>query len=167
MVGYAPYAPAKAALRALADTLRSEVQIYNSARRSRVSTDTLPAPFDVSIHIVFPGTILSPGLENENKTKPTPTKEIEAADTVQTELAAATAAVQGLEAGNYMTATSWLVELMRWGQLGNSERNNLFLDTLGAWLTAIVWLFMIPDLNSKVWNWGKKNGMPAFRRNAQ
>jgi 3-dehydrosphinganine reductase len=167
LVGYGSYGPAKAALRSLADVLRSEVQLYNAARRSQVSTGTPPAPFDVNIHIVFPGTILSPGWDNEEKTKHAATRAIEASDTRQTELAAATAAVQGLEAGNYMTATSWLVQLMRWGQLGGSERNNLVVDTLGAWLTAIVWLFMIPDLNGKVWNWGKKNGMPAFRRNAQ
>jgi 3-dehydrosphinganine reductase len=167
LVGYSPYAPAKAALRSLADSLRSEVQVYNAARRSKVFTDTSPAPFDVNIHIVFPGTILSPGYDNEEKTKHPATRELESSDPKQTELAAATAAVQGLEAGNYMTTTNWLVGVMRWGQLGSSERNSIVLDTLGAWITTIVWLIMIPDLNSKVWNWGKKNGMPAFRRNAQ
>jgi 3-dehydrosphinganine reductase len=72
-----------------------------------------------------------------------------------------------LEAGNFMTSTNWLVGLMRWGALGGSQRNNIVLDTLGSWITSIVWLIMVPDLNSKVWGWGKKNGMPEFRKDAQ
>jgi 3-dehydrosphinganine reductase len=167
LTGYSPYGPAKAAIRSLADSLRSEVQIYNAARRSKVNTGVQPAPFDVNIHIVFPGTILSPGFETEEKTKHPVTRECESSDPQQTELQAATAAVQGLEAGNFMTSTNWLVELMRWGILGGSQRNNLVLETILSWVTSIVWLIMVPDLNSKVWGWGKKNGMPHFKKNAQ
>jgi 3-dehydrosphinganine reductase len=167
LAGYSPYAPAKAAIRSLADGLRSEVQLYNAARRSKTSTGTQPAPFDVDIHVIFPGTILSPGFDNEEKTKHAVTRELESSDPKQTELQAATAAVQGLEGGNFMTPTNWLVGVMRWGSLGSSQRDNIVLDTLGAWITAIIWLIMVPDLNSKVWGWGKKNGMPKFRENAQ
>jgi 3-dehydrosphinganine reductase len=167
LAGYSPYAPCKAALRSLADGLRSEVQIYNAARRSKTNTGVQPAPFDVSIHAIFPGTILSPGFENEEKSKHPVTRELESSDPKQTELQAATAAVQGLEAGHFMTTTNWLIALLRFGSLGSSQRNNVVIDTLGAWITAIVWLFMVPDLNSKVWGWGKKNGMPAFRKDAQ
>ncbi|KAE8851483.1 hypothetical protein HRS9122_01770 [Pyrenophora teres f. teres] len=160
--------PAKAALRSLADGLRSEVQLYNAARRSKTSsTGVAPAPFDVDIHIVFPGTILSPGFETENKTKHPVSVELESSDPKQTELEAATTAVQGLESGNFQTPTNWLVHLMRWGTLSGSQRNNIVIDTIGAWIATIVWLFVVPDLNAKVWAWGKKNGMPAFRPNAQ
>jgi 3-dehydrosphinganine reductase len=168
LAGYTPYAPAKAAIRSLADGLRSEVQLYNAARRSKTNTTGVqPAPFDVDIHIIFPGTILSPGFENEEKTKHPATRELESSDPKQTELQAATAAVQGLEGGNFMTPTNWLVGLLRYGSMGSSQRNNVVLDTLGAWITTIVWLVMVPDLNSKVWGWGKKNGMQKFKRNAQ
>jgi 3-dehydrosphinganine reductase len=167
LAGYSPYAPAKAAIRSLADGLRSEVQLYNAARRSKTGTGTHHAPFDVNIHIIFPGTILSPGFDNEEKTKHPVTRELESSDPKQTELQAATAAIQGLEAGNFMTSTNWLVGLMRWGALGGSQRNNIVLDTLGSWITSIVWLIMVPDLNSKVWGWGKKNGMPEFMKDAQ
>jgi 3-dehydrosphinganine reductase len=167
LAGYSPYAPAKAAIRSLADGLRSEVQLYNAARRSKTGTGTHNAPFDVNIHIIFPGTILSPGFDNEEKTKHPVTRELESSDPKQTEVQAATAAIQGLEAGNFMTSTNWLVGLMRWGALGGSQRNNIVLDTLGSWITSIVWLIMVPDLNSKVWGWGKKNGMPEFRKDAQ
>jgi 3-dehydrosphinganine reductase len=168
LAGYTPYAPAKAAIRSLADGLRSEVQLYNAARRSKSSTGgPQPAPFDVNIHVIFPGTILSPGFENEEKTKHPVTRELESSDPKQTELQAATAAVQGLEDGNFMTTTNWLVGVLRYGALGSSQRNNVVLDTLGAWITTIVWLIMVPDLNSKIWGWGKKNGMQEFKRNAQ
>jgi 3-dehydrosphinganine reductase len=66
-----------------------------------------------------------------------------------------------------MTPTNWLVHLMRWGSMSGSQRNNVVLDTIGVWIATIVWLIMVPDLNGKVWGWGKKNGMPVFRPNAQ
>jgi len=167
LAGYSPYAPAKAALRSLADGLRSEVQLYNAARRSKTSSGQIPAPFDVNIHAVFPGSILSPGYDNENKTKPPVTFELESSDPKQTETEAATAAIKGLEAGNFMTPTNWLVHLMRWGTMSGSQRNNIVVDTVMAWIATIIWLVMVPDLNGKVWGWGKKNGMPKFRQNAQ
>jgi 3-dehydrosphinganine reductase len=138
IAGYSPYAPAKAALRSLAE-----------------------------INIIFPGSILSPGFENENKSKHPVSVELEEADPKQTELEAATAAVKGLESGHFMTPTNWLVHLMRWATLSGSRKNNIVLDVLGSWIATIVWLFVALDLDGKVWGWGKKNGMPAFRPNAQ
>ena len=58
--GYASYAPAKAAIRMLADTLREECLLY-----------------DIDIHCSFPANILSPGFEEEEKTKPAITKTLE------------------------------------------------------------------------------------------
>lgn len=167
IAGYSPYSPAKAAIRNLADGLRSEIQIYNAARHSNVDTGVTPAPFDVNIHVVFPGSILSPGFENENKTKHPVSFELEATDPKQTELQAATSCVKGLENGHFMTPTNWLVRLIRWGSLSGSERNNWFIDTVGAFIVAIAWLFIAPDMNRTVLSWGKKNGMPVFRPNAQ
>lgn len=167
LAGYTPYSPAKAALRSLADGLRSEVLLYNGARRSKTASGQTPAPFDVNIHAIFPGTILSPGFENEEKTKHPVTRLLESSDPKQTESEAAVAAVKGLESGNYMTTTNWLIGLLRWGSLGSSQRNNIIVDTLMSWVVSIVWLFMVPDLNSKVWGWGKKKGMPKLRQNVQ
>ncbi|KAL6708428.1 3-dehydrosphinganine reductase [Coniothyrium glycines] len=168
ILGYSSYGPAKAALRSLADGLRSEVQLYNAARRSKATTSSQPvAPFDVKIHAIFPGSILSPGYVNENKTKHPVTLDMETADPKQTEMEAAMASVKGLEAGNFMTPTNWLIHLMRWGSMSGSQRNNIVIDTVMAWVATIVWLVIVPDLNSKVWSWGKKNGMPKLRRDAQ
>lgn len=63
MIGYASYSPAKHALRGLADTLRSELQLYN-----------------IDVHIFFPCTMFTPGYEEENKTKPKITLKIEESD---------------------------------------------------------------------------------------
>lgn len=162
LAGYAPYGPAKTALRALCDSLRSEILLYNGARRSSKKGDQAPAPFDINIQCVFPGTIKSPGLEQENKTKHAVTHKLEEGDPAQTEEEAAAAAIKGLENGNYMTATNWLGELMRLSSLGGSPKNSLIRDVLGQWVTTLVWLFVGPDLDGKVWGWGKQEGMPAF-----
>ena len=58
--GYAGYAPAKAAMRMLADTLREECLLY-----------------DIDVCCTFPGNILTPGFEIEETTKPDITRKIE------------------------------------------------------------------------------------------
>jgi 3-dehydrosphinganine reductase len=81
IVGYSSYTPGKHALRGefslddtddifetklllgLAETLRSECILYN-----------------IDVHIFFPGTIYTPGYEEENKTKPKVTLKIEETD---------------------------------------------------------------------------------------
>ncbi|KAF2202961.1 NAD(P)-binding protein [Delitschia confertaspora ATCC 74209] len=163
IAGYSPYGPSKTALRALADSLRYELLLYNGARRSTNKTLQPPAPFDVNIQVVYPGTIQSPGLELENTTKHPVTHILEASDPVQSEMEAAMAAVKGLERGEYMVPTNWLGLLLRMGSLGGSPRNNIIIDTLGQWLASIVWLFVGPDMDGKAWGWGKKEGMPVLK----
>jgi len=167
VTGYAAYAPAKSALKSLCDGLAHEANLYNGARRSKTNTTgQVPAPFDVVIQTIFPGTIQSPGLEQENLTKHPATRILEEMDPEQTELEAATAAVQGLEAGRYSTATNWLGKLMRFSSMGSARRENLVVDTLGVWLASLVWLFLGPDMEGKIWDWGKKNGMPRHNTDA-
>ncbi|KAF2182270.1 3-ketosphinganine reductase-like protein [Zopfia rhizophila CBS 207.26] len=167
VAGYSPYSPAKTALRGLADALRNEILLYNGARRSPNTTKQSPTPFDIHIQTIYPGTIQSPGLEIENSSKHPVTHILESSDPVQTELEAATAAIQGLENGNYMTPTNWLGGLMRFGALGGSPKDNIIKDMLGQWLSSIVWLFVSPDLEAKVWGWGKKEGMPELKAEAK
>lgn len=157
--GYAPYCPAKAAMRSLADTLHSEINIYNGSRRSKDAAVRAEAPDrDISIHLVMPGTISSPGFENENKTKHAVTKILEKDDTVQTEEEVATAAVKGLEKGGYIITTQFIASLLRAGMLGGSARNDWFLDTVMSWVVGIAWLFIKPDMDGKVFGYGKKYG---------
>jgi 3-dehydrosphinganine reductase len=79
LVGYASYAPAKHALRGLADTLRSELQLYS-----------------IDVHVFFPCTMFTPGYEEENKTKPRITLKIEESDSGLTAEQAARSMLTGL-----------------------------------------------------------------------
>lgn len=65
--GYAAYTPTKAATRALADTLRQEVLLYQSRQ-------------DIRIHCSFPGTILTESFYREQLRKPPLCKELEGSD---------------------------------------------------------------------------------------
>lgn len=81
--GYAAYAPAKAAMRMLADTLREECILY-----------------DIDIHCSFPANILSPGFEQEEKTKPAITKTIEGTAGAETPEVVARNIIARLEKGH-------------------------------------------------------------------
>ncbi|TFK26976.1 oxidoreductase [Coprinopsis marcescibilis] len=82
-LGYASYSPAKHALRGLADTLQSELMLYG-----------------INVQIFFPATMLTPGYDEENKTKPQIVKDIEAADNGLTADQAALALFKGAQ-GDY------------------------------------------------------------------
>ncbi|KZZ95876.1 NAD(P)-binding domain protein [Moelleriella libera RCEF 2490] len=144
--GYAPYAPSKWALRGLADTLSQEVLLY---------------PADVKIHVVYPGTILTAAFEREQRLKPDVTKLLEKDDPQQTADEVAEAAIRGLERGHYFITMNWFGDLQRVGMLGGSFRNNWLVDTVGAWLVAIVWFFVQMDLHGKIRSYGKKHGHPS------
>ncbi|KAI9713924.1 MAG: 3-dehydrosphinganine reductase [Bogoriella megaspora] len=156
LAGYSPYCPSKAALRNLADALRSELLLYRGARQRDASQGP---PVDVDIHLVVPGTILSPGLESENKTKHAVTLELEKTDPKQTEEQVAEASIKALERGHFLITTHWLGSLMRAAALGGSPRNNWLADTVTSWVAAIAWLFVGPDLDGTVFKYGKKYGI--------
>ncbi|PHH77928.1 hypothetical protein CDD82_3298 [Ophiocordyceps australis] len=143
--GYAPYAPAKCAVRGLADTISQEMLLYPPHVRPR-------------IHVVMPGTILSPGFARENESKPAITKLLEASDPRQTPLEVAEASIRALERGHYLITVNWLGSLMRFGALSGSFRNSWLVDILGAWLVSIVWIFVQKDLHDKIRAHGRKHG---------
>lgn len=94
--GYSPYAPGKYALRGLADSLRSELQLYG-----------------IRVHLYMPAGILSPGYENEQKTKPAVTKKIEEGDTPIAPEKAAALLIRGIERGNYQITNDLVTDLVR------------------------------------------------------
>ncbi|KAJ2906224.1 3-ketosphinganine reductase [Zalerion maritima] len=146
IAGYSPYAPAKIAIRTLADTLAQEVKLY---------------PQNVEIHVVYPGTILTAGLETENKSKPEITHILEEDDPQQSADTVARRAINGLERGEYFVTVAWLGHLMKWGMMGGSPRNNWLIDTLMQFVVALVWLIVYPIINSKLLSYAKKHGHPA------
>ncbi|KAL1761097.1 hypothetical protein FB107DRAFT_286394 [Schizophyllum commune] len=111
MVGYTSYAPGKHALRGLAEVLRSEFVLY-----------------DIAIHIFFPGTILSPGYERENITKPAITKKLEETDDGLSPEACAKGLIQGVEAGHFHITCDLLSNIFRASTRGNTPQNNFILD---------------------------------------
>ncbi|KAI9166654.1 3-ketodihydrosphingosine reductase gsl-3 [Paramyrothecium foliicola] len=149
--GYAPYAPSKFALRGLAEALSQEVLLY---------------PQNVKVHIVLPGTILSPGHNVEQLTKPEITKVLEASDPEQTPEQVAERSIRGLERGQYSVVVSWLGELMRWLSLGGSFRNNWIIDSLGVGFCQIVFFFVTMDFLGKLKDFKKKHGHPnTYKKN--
>ncbi|KAL2068469.1 hypothetical protein VTL71DRAFT_16567 [Oculimacula yallundae] len=146
IAGYASYGPAKAAMRCLCDSLAQEILLYGD---------------DVKLHTVFPGTIDSPGLINENKTKPDVTHLLEESDEGFSPDAMAAGAIKGLENGEYLVVVGFLGQIMRAACWGCSPRNNWLWDTFLAWILAIAWYFVPMDMDGKVRAYGKKHGHPS------
>ncbi|KAL4786060.1 hypothetical protein BJX76DRAFT_141899 [Aspergillus varians] len=159
IAGYAPYSPAKAAIRSLSDTLNQEIEIYNGSRASKERAQATPA--DVKIHTVFPMGILSPGFDNEQQIKPALTKQLEAADRPQTPQEVARIAIEALERGEYLITTMFVGHLMKGAALGPSPRNSWLRDTCTGWLSNLVFLQVVPDLRKQAFTWGQKNGVPT------
>lgn len=147
IAGYGPYTPSKWALRGLADTLAMEVNLYPDN--------------PVKVHVVYPATITSPGLERENQTKPGITLELEKDEPPETPDTVARRAIAGLERGEYFVAVSFLGNLMRCGIMGGSPRNNWLFDTLLGWIVPVIYFFVLKAMNSQVVAWARTHGHPA------
>lgn len=158
IAGYGPYSPAKAAMRSLSDTLSQEIDMYNGARSHRTRHAAPPA--DIKVHTVFPMGILSPGFDNEQKTKPQLTKQLESADKPQAPGEVAEIAIRALEHGEYLITTMFVGHLMKGTALGSSPKNHVVGDTMTSWLSSLVFLRVIPDLRKQAREWGIKYGMP-------
>lgn len=147
VIGYSTYAPSKWALRGLADTLTQEAMLYPD--------------HPVKVHVVYPGTILSPGFAMEQQSKPEITMLLEKDDPKQTPVEVARKAIAGLEAGDYMVTVGLLGSAMRWAALGSSVRNNKMVDTLMAWIMAPVWLIVLAVMHGDIRKFAKTKGHPS------
>ncbi|KAI0817415.1 3-ketodihydrosphingosine reductase tsc-10 [Xylaria sp. FL0064] len=142
MAGHGTYAPSKFALRALTDALVMETHLYPN--------------IPIEVHIVLPNSITTAGYERENETKPKITLQLEGAETPQDPDVVARLAIARIQKGHYFITTSFLGDLMRWGAMGNSPRNNWFVDTLMGWIMPFILAFVMWDMNTQVSSWGKK-----------
>jgi 3-dehydrosphinganine reductase len=157
VAGYAPYSPAKAAIKSLTDTLTQELAVYNGARTSSAATSTRPQA-DIKVHTIYPMGILTPGFENENKTKPALTQMLEKDDKPQTPDNVARIVVERLEQGEQHITTMFLGHLLKGVGMGASLRTG-FMDILYHILGSIAILFVAPDFIKKCWNWGREKGL--------
>ncbi|KAK6853587.1 hypothetical protein PG995_010399 [Apiospora arundinis] len=143
LAGHGTYTPSKYAVRALADALVQEVRIYPEV--------------PIEVHLVLPNSITTAGYERENSTKPQVTHELEGADKPQSADEVASLSIAGLEKGRYFITTSFVGNLMRWSAMGNSPRNNWFIDTLMGSILPLIMLYVTWDMNKTVSSWAKKN----------
>ncbi|KAL1413662.1 3-dehydrosphinganine reductase [Vanrija albida] len=130
--GYSPYAPGKFALRGLADSLRSELQLH-----------------DIAVHLYMPAGILSPGYDNEQKTKPAITKQIEEGDTPVAPEVAAALLIRGLERGNYQITNDLVTDLVRVASQGPVPGNGLF-DLVYGFIGSIGLPIWRADVDRKI-----------------
>ncbi|KAK6337565.1 3-dehydrosphinganine reductase [Orbilia blumenaviensis] len=144
LFGYSSYSGPKAALRALTDTLRQECLLY-----------------DIGVHCCCPGSILSPGLDNENKTKPETLKKIEEEDDVpQTPEDVAKYCLEELQRGQTLPVTSFLARAARSAIAGPTPRVGFLFETLLTWASTIVYIFVRRGHDGYVLQEKKAKGLP-------
>ncbi|CAD6884014.1 unnamed protein product [Tilletia controversa] len=137
MVGYSQYTPMKHAIRGLAESLRSEFILYG-----------------IDVHAYFPATILSPGYEVENQTKPAITKEIEGSDEPLTPEACAAGLLKGVQRGNFFITTDFLSDLFRSTSVGGGTPGNGFLDVFKRFIGIIaipIWRAVAADRSIRLY----------------
>ncbi|OMJ20186.1 3-ketodihydrosphingosine reductase TSC10 [Smittium culicis] len=95
-IGFSQYSPTKFAVKGLAESLRSELLVYG-----------------INVSLYLPGTILSPGLEQENRTKPQITKTLEGSEEGLTPEQCADALVSGLKRGESIITSDLISNIFR------------------------------------------------------
>ena len=150
--GFTPYSPSKAAIRALSDSLSQEMNLYAAARPD------LPR---VRVHTVFPATMPTQSLEDENRVKTDLTKSLEEGDQILPPQECARRAIAGLEGGEELIATSTIIRLVMTSVLGGSVRGGFWkglVNTLLGWVVMVIMVFIRWDMDSKVRKWGRDHG---------
>ncbi|KAK0451199.1 oxidoreductase [Desarmillaria tabescens] len=125
MVGFSSYASGNFALRGLAETLCSEFLLYG-----------------ITVHIFFPGNMLTPGLEAENKIKPKIVLKLEETDSGQTAEHAAEGLLQGIFSGDFHITNELLGNIFRSSTRGATPRNGVILDVIYSffgWIGLPIW----------------------------
>ena len=156
--GYAPYSPSKAAIRALSDALSQEMNLYAAAH---------PNSPCVRVHTVFPATMPTQSLIDEDSVKPDLSKSLEEGDQILQPEECARRAIAGLEAGEELVPTSTIIRLVMTSVMGGSIRGGFwkgFVNTILGWITLIVMVFIRWEMDGKVRKWGREHGSSGMRR---
>ncbi|TBU52720.1 oxidoreductase [Dichomitus squalens] len=132
-VGYTTYAPGKFAIRGLAETLRSELKMYG-----------------IDVHVAFPATILSPGLDEENEVKPKVTLKIEETDSGSPPEDIAAGILRGVEKGSFHITMDFFGDIFRATAAGASPRHNPVLDILYGLIGYIALPFWRKSVDAQV-----------------
>lgn len=152
MVGYTSYAPAKAGVRALSDSLSQELHLYAAAN---------PSAPEIKVHTIFPATIHTEAYENENLVKPDVTKMLEETDEGQSAEVVARKSIQGLESGHELITSDILTRFVLSTTFGASKRGGFF-RTLADWIMGclglLILIFVRWDMDRNVRNFGRQHG---------
>ncbi|EPQ55592.1 oxidoreductase [Gloeophyllum trabeum ATCC 11539] len=127
-VGWSSYSPARHAVRGLADTLRSELLLY-----------------DIDVHLFCPNTMHTPGYVEENRTKPQITSLIEEGDSPVSPEQAATALLKGVADGHTHISGDMVTELFRAATRGSAPYHNFVYDCIldtAAFIATPIWRSM-------------------------
>ncbi|KAF9070772.1 oxidoreductase [Rhodocollybia butyracea] len=140
LIGYSSYAPGKHALRGLAETLRSELLLYDS-----------------TVHIMFPGNIDSPGFIEENRTKPRITAEIDSTSKPESPEVLAEGLIHAVQCGDFHITPDILGNIFRSSTIGATPHNNILLDGVYASIGWIGLPFWRRDVDKSVLNHRKEH----------
>lgn len=158
--GFTPYAPSKAAIRSLSDSLSQEMNLY------RTSRPDLP---HMRIHTVFPATMHTQSCADEDALKSDLTKSLEEGDQILEPDECARRAIAGLESGEELVATSLIIRAVMASVLGGAVRGGFWkglANTVLGWITAVVMVFIRWEMDTKVRKWGKQHGPSGYRKKA-
>ncbi|WEW58145.1 3-ketodihydrosphingosine reductase [Emydomyces testavorans] len=127
--GYVAYTPTKTALRALADTLRQEVLMYES----RVK---------IQVHCSFPGTIFTESFEKEQQNKPRLCKQLEGSDDEKSGMTpeqVAKGILDGIKKNEYLITLDLQTRLLLNNMRGPSPAETFLWDWLLCLVASVVW----------------------------
>lgn len=130
--GYIAYTPTKTALRALADTLRQEVLLYQKQQI-------------IEVHCSYPNTITTETFEKEQKIKPALSKTLEGSNDPKksmTPQAAATGIIAGVERGEFCIILDFETRLLFSNMRGPSPPNTFIIDWVLSFIVSLVWPFI-------------------------
>ncbi|KAH9045524.1 oxidoreductase [Lactarius pseudohatsudake] len=134
MIGYSTYSPGKHAIRGLAETLRQELLLYS-----------------IDVHIYMPGTMFTPGYEEENKTKPELVRKIEESDGGLTAGQAAEGLYRGVRKGEFHITDTFIADIFRTNTRGASPfGSNILKDLLYGLIGAIALTLWRRDVDKQV-----------------
>ncbi len=139
VMGYAAYCPAKSAVKALADVLRSELKPYN-----------------LNVYSAYPPNMNTPGFDEENKRKPPEAVAIDAGETIYEPEQCAQCLVSSVERGEYhISCGDPGINMLVRASSGLGPRNNSLTDCLLLPLLVVVG-------NIYLWSWDATVGATKY-----
>ncbi|KAK5627077.1 hypothetical protein RRF57_002792 [Xylaria bambusicola] len=121
----------------------------------------------IRVHTVFPATMPTQSLEDENAVKTDLTKSLEEGDQILQPDECARRAIVGLESGEELIPTSLIIRLVMACVMGGRIRGGFWkglFNTVLGWITSVVMIFIRWEMDTKVRKWGEKHGSTGMSK---